>query len=272
MRAISQQFCSEDDPRAHALSARMIEFYAQVDDYHSFQETNQLHEFWKPVVAAIGELVAASGTCRVLEFGAGRTGFAASLGDLRSKVVFDVQDINSQNVDYLRTQSDNLYICDVRGIDHEYDVIFSTFAWEHLTEPRAILQYLLTHLSPRGRIFIACPRYDFPFYLSPSARRLPRIQRLGAALWLMWRRALTLLGGRAAFLLHTDPAIFHGRWFRDADAVHWASLWDLRRALPATWRMKRLRVPAAGLLGRFWERHLLLFVEIRRSRLPGGSD
>lgn len=271
MRGTIQAFCNEDDPRARNLSERMAAFYAGVTGYDAFQEASHMPEYWKPVLARIGERVAENGSCRVLEFGAGRTGFASFLGELRPKVVFDVQDINEQNLEYLRTQADNLHICDIREIEHEYDVVFSTFAWEHVTAPRAILRHVLAHLGSRGTLIVACPRYDFPFYLSPSVRRLPRTKRFGVAIWLMWRRIVTLLTGRAAFLLHTDPAVFHGPWFRDADAVHWASLWDLRCSLPAGWQMRRLRVPAAGLLGRFWEKYLLMFVEIRQPP-SGGSD
>lgn len=269
MRGTLQDFCDENDPRARELSARMTSFYAQVENYDAFSESSHLPQFWAPILASIRLAVARHGQCRVLEFGAGRTGFAGSLADLRSKVVFEVQDISPQNLGYLRGVADRVHIDDVLAMGDSYDVVFSTFAWEHVTRPGAILKHLLALLGPRGRLFIACPRYDFPFYLSPSARRLPRAKRLLVACWLAWRRALTLLTGRAAFILHVEPAALHGPWFRDSDAVHWASLWDLQCALPDGWRLKRLRVPAAGLPGRFWERYLLLFVEISRSGIPG---
>lgn len=272
MRGTIKNFCDENDPRVRNLSERLAAFYAYVPDYDAYREPSHKPKYWKPVLARISERVSRGGGCRVLEFGAGRTGFAAFLGNLRSKVVFDVQDISAQNSDYLRTQADNLHVCDIRAITRKYDVIFSTFAWEHLTEPRAILQYLLEHLNAKGSLFIACPRYDFPFYLSPSARRLPRIERIWISIWLIWRRAQTLLRRRAAFLLHTEPAIFYGPWFRDADAIHWASLWDLRFSLPGGCELKKLRVPASGLRGRFWEKYLLMFVEIRQNSLCGGSD
>lgn len=267
-----QAFCDESDPRVRKLSERMAEFYARVRGYDAYQQPSHLPEYWKPVLARIHEHVAAGRQCRVLEFGAGRTGFAAFLGDLRSKVAFDVQDISTQNLDYLRTQADNLHACDIRAIAKTYDVIFSTFAWEHVTEPRAILQHLLECLHAGGTLFIACPRYDFPFYLSPSARRLPRAERVRIAIWLMWRRTQTFLLGRAAFLLHTEPAALHGPWFIDADAVHWVSLWDLRSSLPAGYEVKRLRVPATGLRGRFWEKYLLMFVEVRKTSISGRSE
>lgn len=265
MRGVQGAFCDEDDVRVRELTERMAAFYEQVGEYHSFLEPSHHPQFWAPVIERVRKVIGVRGSCRVLEIGAGRSGFAGTLGELRSKVVFDVQDVTARNLEYLGTQADHVFVGNPLEVNGRYDVIFSTFAWEHVTRPRAILSHLLDRLDRDGRVFLACPRYDFPGYLSPSARHLPLARRALLALWVLWRRFRTLASGRAAFLLHVEPAALHGPWFRDADAVHWASLWDLQRALPRQWQLRRIRVPASGLLGRFWERYLLLFVEISRS-------
>lgn len=262
MLATLQSVTDEADPRALVLAERMVAFYSQTEKYDAFSEPSHQPQFWGHVLDRVRPVVAEQGYCNVLEFGAGRTGFAEYLAELRSQVVFDVQDITARNREYLDARADRAHFGEILEISGCYDVIFSTFAWEHVTRPRAILSHLLSLLAPRGSLIVACPRYDFPFYLSPSVGHLPAAKRVVLSLWLLWQRLKTIATRRAAFLLHTEPAALHGPWFRDSDAVHWASLWDLRCALPDGWRLKRLRVPASGVLGRFWEKYLLMFVEI----------
>jgi hypothetical protein len=70
------------------------------------------------------------------------------------------------------------------------------------------------------------------------------------------RRLHGLFGGSLNFLIHFEPAPLYGPWFRDSDAVHWVSLWDLKRWLPEDAVMRPLRIGASGLRGRFWARFL----------------
>ena len=264
-------FCGESDIRAGSLPARMAEFYRSTPDYDAFKEPTSRPEFWDPVVSAIARIANRGETCRVLEFGAGRTGFGRYLGPLRKQVRFDVQDITDRNRGYLASEADNVHIGDIFALEGPYDVIFSTFAWEHVSRPRAILDHLLRMLTPLGVLFLASPRYDFPGYLSPSAKRYSRMARGGIAVWLVWRRLRSLVSGHSAFLLHVEPAALHGTWFRDADAIHWVSLLDLQAGLEKQWDIRRIRIPAFGLAGRFWEKFLLMFVAIQRSE-SGRAD
>ncbi|MCC6212371.1 MAG: methyltransferase domain-containing protein [Burkholderiales bacterium] len=271
MRKIFHSICDETDPRALALAERMIAFYARTEAYDAFREPSRHPQFWSHVLGRVRAVVAEQGRCRVLEFGAGMTSFADVLAELRPRMAFEVQDVTTRNRAYLDARADRAHLGDILAVSGRYDVIFSTFAWEHVTRPRAILEHLLSLLGAQGRLFLACPRYDFPFYLSPSARHLPGATRVALSLWLLWWRLRTLTTRRAAFLLHTEPAALHGPWFRDADAVHWASLWDLECALQQGWQLKRLRIRATGLLGRFWEKYLVMFVEISRRAPAGGA-
>jgi hypothetical protein len=135
--------------------------------------------------------------------------------------------------------------------------------FEHLTCPKTTLRHLLSILRPGGSLFLACPRYDFPFYISPSARHLPRARQLAIGAWLMLERLRVLCGGKPRFLIHLDPAVFHRPWFRDADAVHWVSLWDLKQLLRNDAVIERLRPTSRGLRQCLWARFLLMFVRIR---------
>jgi SAM-dependent methyltransferase len=136
--------------------------------------------------------------------------------------------------------------------------------WEHITNPCSVIEHLINILNPGGSIFIASPRYDFPFYLSPSAKHLSVVNKIRIGIWLQWRRLLVLFGDSPDFLIHCDPAVFHLPWFRDADAVHWVSLWDLKRFLPKNLQIERLHIPVKGFRSRIWENFLLLFVRIRK--------
>ncbi len=256
---------SEDDSRVADLRQRMDQFYSSITDYTDFAEPNSKLEFWKPVRQAIEQCLLRQDACRVLEFGAGKTGFTKSVADLRQQITFHVQDITSANQDYLAGQADKLYISDILGIDETYDVVFSTFTWEHISNPQIALNHLLGCLNPNGALIIASPRYDFPFYLSPSARHLPLWQRFQIGLWIASRRLKVAGGGKGDFLIHLNPACLNMPWFRDADAIHWVSEFDLRQTLPSEFRLTRLSIGATGLKGRLWEKVALMFIKIDRS-------
>ncbi len=253
---------SEDDIRVAGLRQRMDEFYCSIANYDDFAEPNSKPEFWKPVRQAIEQCLLRQTTCRVLEFGAGKTGFTKAIADLRQQIVFHAQDITSANQDYLASQADKLHIGEITRIEETYDVVFSTFTWEHISNPQTALKHLLGCLNSNGTLIIASPRYDFPFYLSPSVRHLPFKQRIKLGLWLSAQRLKVVGGGKGVFLIHLNPACLNMPWFRDADAIHWVSKYDIQRALPHGFRMTRLSIGASGLKGRLWERIALMFIKI----------
>ncbi|PYU01221.1 MAG: hypothetical protein DMG38_04190 [Acidobacteria bacterium] len=275
MTSVGTLFASEHDPRLVQLEHRLRGFYASCQSYDAFKTVNSKPEFWAPIRANIAQM-AARGQCRVLEVGAGRTGFAAYLGEeLRGRVFFAVQDVVDRNAEHLFAVADRVYIGEITRISERYDVIFGTFMFEHLTRPKATLRHLLTILRPGGSVFLACPRYDFPFYISPTARHLSRVRQLVIAAWLVLERLRVLGGGQPRFLIHLDPAIFHKQWFRDADAVHWVSLWDLKQLLRNDAVVQRLQLGGRGLRHHFWARFLLMFVQIqprRRSLHPSEAE
>ena len=254
---------TENTRAAEELRARMRRFYDSVPDYDAFAETNDLGPFWRPVLAEV-RARSTAGVCRVLEFGAGRSGFAAKLGALRPNVEFHVQDITAVNAEHLREVADHVWIGELGQVSGCYDVIFSTFVWEHLPNPRQSLTQLLALLAPNGCLILASPRYDVPGYVPPSARRLAKRSQWLLSAWLAWRRARVLFGASPDFLVHSEPACLHGPWFRDADAIHWVSRFDLRH-LEGDYRIESLRIPTVGLKSRLWARFALLFVRITRT-------
>jgi SAM-dependent methyltransferase len=261
---VLEALTDERDNRCQILKGRLRAFYSKTQDYTAFHDVNDSPVFWQPVREEIEACLQTKQRCRVLEVGAGRTGFARFVADIRSRIEFVVQDITPSNEEYLRATADEVHIGDVREIIGNFDVIFSTFVWEHIVEPRQTLTYILSLLPVSGCFIIVSPRYDFPLYVSPSSRHLSVFNRLIVSAWLFMQRCKVLFGGDARFLIHTDPAVFHIPWFRDADAIHWVSYWDLERFLPQSMHITRIRRQVSGLKARMWEAWLLMFVKIRR--------
>jgi hypothetical protein len=54
------------------------------------------------------------------------------------------------------------------------------------------------------------------------------LRRLALELEVLMRRMWSLIFRKPAFLIHCDPAVLKMEWRMDRDAIHWASLIDLR--------------------------------------------
>jgi SAM-dependent methyltransferase len=225
----------------------METFYASSNDYTAFQQPSQHPQEWAYVRGAIRKHLQDCQSCRVLEFGAGRTGFASDLDGLRTAVHFAVQDVTPSNADYLHSQADEVHIGEIGGLRGPFDVIFSTFVLEHVSDPKRTLETLFDLLQPGGSLFLFCPRYDVPFYLSHSADHYGGMHRLAIAAYVCWRRLLTVLTRKPAFLVHSDPALLHMEWRMDRDAIHWASLIDLQMFFRKRGLVQKLAIRSGSL-------------------------
>jgi SAM-dependent methyltransferase len=220
----------DDVPAVRALRARLDEFYATTDAYPVFRETPDNSPYFRAMAPYLNGLLARTADkVRVLELGAGRASFPSHFADLRGRIEFHAQDVTPQNRDYLAGVADRVIIGDLSGIDGEYDLIFSTYVFEHVATPGPFLGHVRRLLRPGGVHVVVCPRYDVPGYLCPSLRHRPLATRLGLHVKLAASRAAALLGGRPRFWVNTDPAVFHGPWYTDADAVHVVSQSDVAR-------------------------------------------
>jgi hypothetical protein len=157
-------------------------------------------------------------------------------------------------------------ICDpANGLPgRPYDLIFSTFVYEHLIRPDQVLEAGLGAMEAGGLLAIFSPHYGMPGYVPPALRALPLSKRVAAAVllacgrqWAAWRR-------RANFWIVTEPALFQRGYFVDADAVHLVSVADLRALLGTRVDFLPLRVQTKGLRDWVWSRFLLLGVLLRK--------
>ncbi len=214
------------------LREQLDQFYSAAPDYTAFQAPSDQPNCWEHVIRCIRKRLREKSRLRVLEVGAGRTGFPRYLAEkgLRSAVEFHAHDVTHYNEDWLRDEADESFFGDVlsANLPGDYDIIFSTYVLEHVTDPATHLEKLWSLLSEDADLFIFSPRYDLPGYLCPSARHLPRLAKLKFAIRAGWARLVALFVRRPQFLIQTDLAAFHQPFYVDSDAVHWVSLRDLK--------------------------------------------
>ncbi|MEE2681440.1 MAG: class I SAM-dependent methyltransferase [Planctomycetota bacterium] len=255
----------ELDPKVVELRARLDAYYQSASDYSAFHVVNEKHDYWKPVIERSRSIAAKKGSCKILEVGAGMTGFPHALGADTGGITFFAQDVTSQNEDHLRSVAGGVYIGDLSEITDQFDIIFSTFVFEHITSPNASLQHMLSMLNPGGSIFIACPRYGFPLYMPPSARHYGRLKQIRVMTSFLAKRLRAWITGKPAFVIHLDPAILtQPSYYIDADAVHWPSIRDIRQSLPDGYSLRRIDLEAKGIPGLLYKTLMLINVEIRK--------
>jgi SAM-dependent methyltransferase len=140
------------------------------------------------------------------------------------------QDVTAANVAHLEQVADAVLIAPLQDGDlhpASFDIIFSTHCFEHVARPEQLLYTLLGLLKPGGSLLLFAPRYDLPFYLSPSSGNLSSVQRFLLSLRLLLIRFASRLRRRPAFVIDTSPACLDRPFRRDEDAIHWVSNHDL---------------------------------------------
>jgi SAM-dependent methyltransferase len=219
------------------LEDRMQAYYAAVPDYPAFHTPSDHPLEWRHVLAEVSRLKGSNQEpVAILEFGSGRSGFPCwmrqKLGsDSPTSAFITCQDVTATNQTYLQTVADQVLIgpLDQSALPPaRFDIIFSTHCFEHVARPEALLHTCITLLKPGGTLLLFAPRYDLPFYLSPSSVDLRPVSRLLLGLRLMWIRMVSRLRGKPAFVIDTAPACLDRPFVRDADAIHWVSEQDVQ--------------------------------------------
>jgi len=258
------RFC-RNDRQASQLSDRLRDFYGTTTDYIAFSAPSKQTLLWSHLAAELRERFpsTANRKVRVLEVGAGRSGLSEYLqtSGLRDHVDLHAQDVTAQNAAWLEEYFDSVTIGSIEEVPGKFDFVLSSYVFEHVTNPRAFLDSLWSKLAPGGVILMTCPRYDAPFYLPPSVDHLSVPQRVALACYVVWRRLVTLVTRRPAWLVLKDPAVFHLPFSIDRDAVHWVSWFDIRAQWP---QATRLKLASGGI--RDWIAKNLLTVGFRMER------
>ena len=238
--SIPEMFCRSEQC-SEGLAARLKYFYATTPDYDAFQTPSNQTLLWAHLALAIRERlkVASNRKLRGLEVGSGRSGLPTYIKaqGLQEHVELFAQDVTAQNAPWLEEHFDSVIIAGIESLRGEFDAVIGSYVFEHITSPRRFLGTLVNLLAPGGCLLMTCPRYDLPFYLSRSADHLSPARRLATGCYLLWCRLLTIATGRAAWLVHRDPAVFHLPFHPDRDAVHWVSWFDIRAEWPSATKL-----------------------------------
>jgi hypothetical protein len=260
------------------LRKRLDAYYDKPTGYTAFESASRQADWWKHIVDAIKARSVGDKKVRVMEIGAGMSGFSEYLEDqgIRNLVELHAHDVTAHNLQWLRSVADYVHIGEISRIDlpDRFDIIFSTYVLEHVSNPSIHLETLWSKLSPTddsprgGSLFLISPRYDLIGYLCPSSRHQPPLSRLKLLLIQWEARCRTLITKKPQFLIETDPSVFHLPFFVDADAVHWVSLLDLRAwASSKRSTIRKLQSPPIRMFSKQWiiRNHATLAIEIRRS-------
>ena len=219
------------------LEERMQAYYTAVPDYPAFHAPSHHPLEWRHVLGEVRRRsVRAGGGVVILEFGSGRSGFPTWLRKQLSTddsvpVSIICQDVTATNQAYLQEVADQVLIAPLAEgvlLPASVDLIFSTHCFEHVARPEALLHTCISLLKPGGALLLFAPRYDLPFYLSPSSVNLRPVSRLLLGLRLLLIRWFSRLRGKPAFVIDTAPACLDRPFVSDADAIHWVSEHDLK--------------------------------------------
>jgi hypothetical protein len=266
-------------PDRHALLRKKLDaYYAKPKGYTAFQKPSRQPDWWHLIAEAIRRRCTAGEKVRVLEVGAGMSGFAGFLEELeiRAFVELHAHDVTDHNLEWLRSVTDHVHIGEISQIDLpvRFDIIFSTYVLEHVSNPSIHLETLWSKLMSSddtaggGSLFLISPRYDLIGYLCPSSHHQSPLSKLLLLLTQLEARCRTLITKKPQFLIETDPSVFHRPFFLDADAVHWVSLLDLRAwACSKGSVIRKLQSPPTPMLSKQWiiRNYATLAIEIRRS-------
>ena len=246
-----------DPDTAHDLERRLFAFYGSSSEYFVEAEAGEGNRFHSAIEPLVRKLASARGSLAVLEPGAGRTTLAKWLHDLKlnEPIHLTVQDVTPINSEYLRLVADELLVgpLGMHSIAGRFDLIVSTFVYEHLVHPREFLDACIAALRPGGALVIFSPKYTIPGYVPPALRHLPRFRRQWEALRNSVRSIATYFTRRPAFKIVENPAVFEGAWYRDSDAVHLVHPLDARLHLRRIARAEPIYIRSLSCRDKLWQ-------------------
>lgn len=255
------------DSSISILNKKLEEFYINTKSYTAFTENTNQYKWYEIFECYLKELIIRKKKIRVLEIGAGKSNFGDFIKPYKDAINYVAQDITNQNYDYLKENADEVIIGDIAILNGKFDIIFSTFVFEHIVAPEEFLFTINRLLNTGGVHIIISPRYDFPGYLCPSLRHYNLIKKVYLIVWLLGVRLITLIKKQSRFLVNCNPAVFNMPWFRDSDAVHIVSRIDVENWYEKKgYSIKRLNVPFNGFKNFFFATHMVLAVSFIKVR------
>ena len=213
-----------DVQKVEELEDKMIRFYQEINDYSAFEETKvSNNEYqWLEIVKESKRKFPETKTIKILEIGAGRSGFKQFL-QKNNITNFELicQDITAKNYDYLKENADEVFIGNIYDMTAQFHIIFHSYVFEHISRPKTFLNKIDSLLISGGIHCIQCPKYDFWLYNPNSLDHLSIIKRMAFK--------VKQLFNRSPFSIISDPAIFHLPFYKDRDAINLVYEKDVRK-------------------------------------------
>lgn len=244
MKLISES----DRDEIAGLESRLLQFYNTCPTYPAFAQTSDYPALWQEVHARASSIARQRGACRILEIGAGRSGFGRFLQaqGADDRLHLTSQDITATNLAHLRETSHAVVTENIDRLQGSWDVIFHSYVYEHLCRPREFNEVLWRHLNSGGYLLLQSPRYDFPLYFPPCLDHLTLAVKLRQALSLIGKDLRSALGAGPHFTIFSDPSVFHLPFRRDRDAVHRVRRSDLLRLFAGRAEVANFHLAAGG--------------------------
>ena len=256
-----------DFKKIHYLEDKMLQFYRTTNDYTAFQKTSDYPVIWSLVKSLAEEIKMEKDQCRVLEIGAGRSGFGKFIEKTGRKGIFlTSQDITDRNSEELEKYSDEVIFKNINELNSSWDIIFHTYVLEHLIRPKEFIRHIYNLLNYNGYHVIQSPRYDIPFYCPPAMDHLSRLEKNMYSFHFLLQDVLPLsLYRKETFAIFSDPAVFHLPFFRDRDAVHRVSKKDIILFHKDYGSCKDYHLPWGGLKDCIVKKFLTLRIIIKKT-------
>jgi 2-polyprenyl-3-methyl-5-hydroxy-6-metoxy-1,4-benzoquinol methylase len=254
-------------PAIDDLRKRLDKFYTTSSTYFDYAESDKTI-FYDMLLPEIRRMLSSLSRLEILEIGAGKTSFPLWIEKigLRDKIRIALQDITPLNRGYLSQCCDQVWIGELASVEGQFDVILSTFVYEHLVDPRSNLDQIVARLRPGGLLYIVSPCYTLPGYIPPALRHLALWKQLACNAFLMGSAVIAKLTGEPNFWIVRQPALFSLGYRRDADAVHMVSKNDIALYLRNRCEPVRLQIPKARSLQQLiWLRLAMLIAAYRKT-------
>jgi len=259
-----REFDGQEQEIAH-LETRLIAFYNTYTDYPVFNQASEYPSLWGKVLQSAAKITSSGSPCRILEIGAGRSGFGSFIRTQSTLPIhLTSQDITALNVDFLKETSDEVVTENIDQLQGSWDIIFHSYACEHFCRPAQFAELLWQKLRVGGYLIIQSPRYDFPFYLPPSLDHLSFTKRTMHRLQLIWLDLVSALTSKKQFVIFSDPAVFHLPFWRDRDAVHRVCRSDLTRLFAQRAKIENFPLPSGGWKDFLVKRFLTLRIALKK--------
>ena len=247
------------------LRHAMLRFYYSDGSYYERAASSDKARFYAEVVSATG--LSHKKGAAVLELGVGTPSFPAYCPARGIVIDYECQDV----VPWTRNACRPVDLVPKEAFHHgdflelrfgrRYELVFSTFMWEHVVRPKRFAEKIQDLVSPGGYAVFINPKYDFPLYVNPAMRHFPFHKIL--AFKLKTSVAVLVGPGRPQFNMIGTPRCLVESYERDYDGVHNVLERDLDLTFSG-WRKIRLRPKLTSLRGRIFERLILLAVAYRR--------